>query len=442
MRVNASARAHPEPVNRIAPGTGSGLSAALLPAADRARAWAGDELRALILSGSHATGEAVWAEFDGQRVSLSDLDLYAVLRTEPACRAARARAAADRPRLAREALAWGLAAPLEVAFVTLDGLARMPARPGTVELVRSGRVLFGDAAVMERLPSWEPASIAGEERLLLLENRAFELLSALATGGAQAAASPSGAQAATSSSGAPAQPFAASDAGSTRPMHDAVAALLARHAVLKTALDLAAVRTLVRGELPAGAAARVERARELGAPASLPSWLERAWEGLEPLWQEALAWRSGATQALAPDAASAEWRAATRAWSAVWWAERERPDAQHDPWERALVAAARAPLVRRVRRALAPPVGDAPGTLARLRYALAGTPQHRIHGSATVLLLAAAQSPHQPRLPAGALRALAQLGVTRSAEFAVAAAHTLRAWDRELHAGLRTAAAS
>ncbi|HEY6194644.1 MAG TPA: hypothetical protein VI504_06325, partial [Candidatus Eisenbacteria bacterium] len=71
-----------------------------------------------------------------------------------------------------------------------------------------------------------------------------------------------------------------------------------------------------------------------------------------------------------------------------------------------------------------------------------GTPQHRIHGSASVLLLAAAQSSassEEPRLPAGALRALGQLGVTRSTEFAAAAAGVVRAWDRELHAGLRTA---
>ena len=77
--------------------------------------------------------------------------------------------------------------------------------------------------------------------------------------------------------------------------------------------------------------------------------------------------------------------------------------------------------------------------LARVRHALAGTPQHRIHGSAVVLILAAAQSPQEPRLPGGALRALARLGVTRSTSFDAAALDTLRAWDRELHAGLRTA---
>ena len=76
--------------------------------------------------------------------------------------------------------------------------------------------------------------------------------------------------------------------------------------------------------------------------------------------------------------------------------------------------------------------------LERLRQAVAGTPEHRIHGSATVLMLAAAQGPGEPRLPAGALRALHALGVTRADRFVTAARETLVAWDRQLHAGDRT----
>jgi len=56
-----------------------------------------------------------------------------------------------------------------------------------------------------------------------------------------------------------------------------------------------------------------------------------------------------------------------------------------------------------------------------------------------VLLLAAAQAAGEPRLPAGALRALRQLGITRAARFAEAARESLLAWDRQLHAGERTA---
>ena len=400
MRVNAAARAHPEsrePASRFAPDAGSLLSPALLPAAERARQWAGDGLRALILSGSHATGEAVWAEADGHRVSLSDIDLYAIMRDEAACDAARARATADRLSAQRESLAWGLAAPLEVAFLTLEGLARQPARPGTVALARSGRVLMGDATVLSGLPPWLPQAVTAEERLLLLENRAFELL------------------------------WAATAQG------DSLVALRARHAVLKTALDLATVRTLRHGELPEGAQARVARASALGAPTDLPSWLARAWDGIEALWRDALVWRAGAVAALAPAEARAEWRAVARAWSTAWWAERDGVGVPRDPWERALAAAARAPLARRVRRGLGASTPDgvqgrlSASVLARVRHALAGTPQHRIHGSAVVLILAAAQSPQEPRLSGGALRALARLGVTRSTSFDAAALDTLRA---------------
>jgi hypothetical protein len=301
----------------------------------------------------------------------------------------------------------------------------MPARPGTVELARSGRVLWGDSTLLERLRHWVPADISDEERLLLLENRAFELL--LSAAEAEQIGRSSG----------------AAGPGGAGPADLALAALRARHAVLKTALDLAAVRALSRGELPAGATALVARARELGAPTHSPSWLEGAWDGLEALWLEALAWRNGSTRVLSASAAGLEWRAAARAWAAVWWAEREGVRAPRDPWERALAAAARAPLARRVRRALGTPGAGAPaeGPLARLRHALAGTPQHRIHGSAVVLMLAAAQSPHEPRLPAGALRALRHLGVTRAPEFAAASVDVVRAWDRGLHAGLRTAEA-
>ena len=87
-------------------------------------------------------------------------------------------------------------------------------------------------------------------------------------------------------------------------------------------------------------------------------------------------------------------------------------------------------------------MGDGAGghhLLERLRRAHAGTPAHRIHGSAAVLMLAAAQGAGVPRLPAGALRALRALGVTRADRFGVAARETLVAWDRQLHAGDRTA---
>jgi hypothetical protein len=402
-----------EPEARFGPGTGFEVPVALRPALERAVARAGAGLEALILAGSHATGEAVWARLEGRTVSLSDVDLYAVMRSEAAVAAARGAPAKAGPGApiasARERLEWGLLAPVEVAFVTLAGLARMPARPGTVELARSGRVVAGDAGVLARLPRWEPAAIDAEERLLLLENRAFELLWAELAW-----------------------------AGNPAPR------LRARHAVLKTALELAAARTLAHGELPVGAAARVARACELGPPAGhpfarLPSWLAGAWEGLASPWQDALAWRRGGASLVSDETEAASWRAVTRGWCVAWWAGGPS-GAPADPWERALALAARGSLARRLRRSLAPMPGRAAsGVLERLRRAVRGTPEHRIHGSAVVLMLAAAQGPGEPRLPAGALRALRALGITRADRFVTAARETLVAWDRRLHAGDRTA---
>ncbi|HXS82664.1 MAG TPA: hypothetical protein VN896_08075 [Methylomirabilota bacterium] len=400
-----------EPEARFEPDAGFEVSAALRPALARAVERAGPGLQALILSGSHATGEAVWTSFEGRDVTLSDVDLYAVVRREAAT--------ATPLASAHERRAWGLLAPVEVAFVTLAGLAHMPARPGTVELARSGRVVAGDPGVLARLPRWEPAAIAAEERLLLLENRAFELLWADALWPAR-----------TRSAGA-AGPV---DAAET------LQRLRARHALLKTALELASARTLTHGELPAGAGARVARARDLGAPDGAPSWLAGAWDGLAPLWEEALAWRAGAARLVSDEAQAVSWRAVTRAWCMAWWAEGGR-GAAADPWERALGVAARGSLARRLRRSLAasPGAGPAPGRIERLRRAPAGTPANRIHGSGALLMLAAASAPGEPQLPAGALRALHALGVTRASGFTTAAREALVAWDRQLHAGERTA---
>lgn len=422
-RVNAAPSELPEPVDPSQPATGSALSATFQPVLDLVLGWAGDPLEALVLSGSHATGEAVWAEFEGHRLSLSDLDLYAVMRDDAAVSAAlRRREGTSTATFDEAARLAGLAGPLEVAFVTREGLARMPARPGSVELIRSGRVLVGDERMLERLPHWRPAGVSAEERLLLIENRAFELLWAWHVLG------------------------------------HGLQGLRAQHVILKTALDLAAARTLAHGQLPARSAERVAVARSLGAPSDLPSWLAGAWEGLDPLWETALAWRSGRAEAMREEEAGRAWRAAVRAWSAAWWAEQASPSANADPWERALDSAARGSLLRRLRRSLRPVPGVAAfdslrsavtltpserlarralasrlmRLLWRVRHAWAGTPLLRIHGTAVVLLLAAAQSTGEPVLPAGALRALRRLGVTRESHFSDASRVAVAHWGRAI----------
>ncbi len=419
MRVTAAARVHPEPVDRFAPGTGSGLSEILACVLPAVRAAAGDALETVLLSGSHATGEAVWAVREGRRVSLSDLDLYVVMRDEAAVTVARRALRLPPPDVLLRA---GLAGPVEAGFVTLDGLARMPARPGTVELARSALAVAGKPETLARLPRREPAEIDLDERLRLLENRAFELLWARLV------------------------------------WAPGLDGLRAHHAVLKCALDLAASRALAQAELPAGAATRVTRAIELGEPAGLPSWLAGAWPGLAPLWQEAIAWREGAAAECSPVEFRRDWRAAARGWAASWWAQPSGSTRVVEPFPRALASAARGSLARRLRHSLrplpgssavrvlaqrlaaGPPSGEAVPAdgWSRLLHAADGTPQLRLHGAAVVLMLAAAQAPGEPALPAGALHALRRLGFPRLPSFDDSARVAVCAWGRPLAADAAT----
>jgi predicted nucleotidyltransferase len=380
--------------------------AALDPVLAIAREWAGKRCEALILSGSHASGEGVWCRWREHPVTLSDVDLYAIVPDEAEARAARARIRAGRHGLAPRLLALGFAAPLELAVLTHSGLARQPARPGTLELARRGRVVAGDPTAIASLPRFTPRDVPFEETLLLLENRGFELLLAHAGLGAD----------------------------------DELAALRARHALLKAATDLATVLTLARGELPEGAAARIEWARAHALPAlaeTLPGEALAALTALPALWDTALRWRAGVVERLPSAQARAEWSATVRAWAAVWWSL--QPGAPREPWARALRVAARAPLRRRARQALASLARPGVPATTALRSAMGGTAQHRVHGSATVLLLAAAGSAGVPALPVGALRALRALAVTRAADWETARREVVAAWDRGWQDGQRTA---
>lgn len=360
----------------------------------------GSSLVALILSGSHATGEAAWAEVEGRSRCLSDLDLYAVLADEPSCDRARSgeRSAAQSARLDLA----GVLGPMEVAYLTRSGLSRMPARPGTLTLREAGRVLTGDPGVLEHVPAHRPQDIGFEERLALLENRGAELL------GADPARRPATGE----------------------------RAWLARHATLKGALELAGVLALEGGAWPTRAAERVDSAlRRLDSrpPAAVAPAHALDAHRLAGLWRRALAWRSGAAALLPAAEAAAEWREVVQQWCAVWWrlvAPLQRPQA--DPWAAVRAVAARAPWPRRVRRALdfRPRAGDAGGRAAHLLRVHRGTPVHRLAGSITTLLFCASSAPHAPAVTAGALGVLADLGVTSANEWSAAAQETHARWSR------------
>ncbi|MFI5370933.1 MAG: hypothetical protein ACHQ52_05180 [Candidatus Eisenbacteria bacterium] len=357
---------------------------------------------ALILGGSHAVSEAVWVTHEGRRVSLSDLDLWAVLPDERERRVAAVRLETAGPVLSRQARVAGFLAPIEVTLLTPATLEALPARPATLELAARGKVLVGGDSWLMRVPRHEAADVPREEILLLLENRGFELLWAWSA----------------ATTGAPLDGWRA------------------RHAVLKTALDLAAVLALTQRELPIGAASRVAWARErlVRDPALAPL----AGVGLEALWDAAMAWRSGEPATNATGWTD-EWRRAVSAWVAVW---RHVGDAGlRDPVALAMTMAARASWPRRLRRSIAfRPRLDPPGFAARLAAAPRGTPQHRLGAAAAVMLAAAAETGPEPALGDTAARALRRLAVTPvCAGWGPTAVALTRRWDAWVLDGRRGA---
>jgi hypothetical protein len=373
---------------------------------DVARRWAGTDRLALIVSGSHATGDPVWVTHQGKPVSISDLDVYAVVPDAGAKRAATARAREGRNGLGDRLLMMGLAAPLEVGFHTPADLAGLPARPGTLELYRSGRVVDGDPAWRDAIPAWTARDVSGEEVWLLHENRAFELLWA----------------------SCPSPPD---------PSRAGLDALRRRHAVLKCALDIASVIALSTGELPVDAVARVALARRLW---NAPTWDRTGTP--EPPWEAALAWRGGHAAALAPGAAASERLRTVVAWDATWHrlAGVRRDPAR--PFASVARVARRARLRRRIREALLPDARNArlrePG--GRIRHALDGTPRHRLNAAAAALLMfeasCAAGGDPGGRSELELRRVLRRLGVSSAGP--AAAADLVRAWDRGFLDGQRT----
>ncbi|HYM81467.1 MAG TPA: hypothetical protein VEY91_08650 [Candidatus Limnocylindria bacterium] len=385
------------------------------------RTWAGPARRAMLVGGSHARNRGVWAVVGGREVTLSDLDLYVVLPSHVETRAAEARARNARAELASRLLDLGLAAPLDVGFYTLSDLESLPASHATLELRRHGQVVEGDRSTLDAIPSWTPAQAPAEEILLLLENRAFELLLTWRALGA---------------------------AGELE-------RLQGRHGVLKSALDLATALTLAAGELPDRMPERIasvtERARAGGrgagaAPESIATRVLANAPDLPELWSLALAWRSGRVEALAPREARVEWLRVARAWAVVWGElTAGGPSGREaNPYRRAVLGARRARLRRRVRQAVGfrSRTGIGPGLGSRLAHALRGTPQHRLNAAAVVLLLSAAHGSGAPTLGPAATEALGILGVPardETRDWERAARALVRAWDLWILDGQRTA---
>ena len=131
---------------------------------------------ATVLLGSLARGEGTVLVCGSRPVVLSDLDLTVVFRTPRECAAAASGLRETGRALARGARTWGLLGAVDLGALSLPGLGRPGACPGTRELKRFGAVVAGDPGVLAALPEIPARSIPPEECLLLCENRLLELL--------------------------------------------------------------------------------------------------------------------------------------------------------------------------------------------------------------------------------------------------------------------------
>jgi len=374
--------------NSAAHSASMAIDGRLAEALEHAASWLPDSL-AMVLGGSHASGEAVWIRTVRGEVCLSDIDLYAVFAAEPERAASADRAASAMPGLELRLAQLGFLGPLELGLHTRSEWERLPARPATLELRRHGRVIHGDESAREWLPDYRPGDVPAEEILLLLENRGFELLKAR-------------------------WPLRSDDP---------FAALRRRHSVYKTALDLAAVADLRSGRWEDGAEARVRVARDLAS---------RAVE--EPPWDSALAWRRGVVPD--DDEAERDWWRTSRAWVREWRSTAVGTAQGLEFDEIALRAARRARLRRRLRLALrpGPRAGRRAPAVSRLRFAVPGTPQHRLNASAAALLAALVEldtsSARRAEIERRLARVLARLGVVPAGlEVGRAARGLIAAWE-------------
>lgn len=370
------------------------LDRTVLDTAEAVRGWIGSPL-AIVLGGSQARGDAVERTLGGRRLVLSDVDLHVVVADDAARRDAEPRVAAGRVAFDRRRRAEGELGPLEIGIHSAAEWSALPARPGTLDLRACGAVLSGDPAWRDRLPRWTPRDVPREEILLLLENRAFELIRA----GRTAAGDP-------------------------------VERLVAAHAQYKTALDLATVERLAAGAWEPDAADRVAAARR--------ARVARATIGPDPAWDRALDWRSGWTPGEGEQ--ESDRRAIVDAWVACW-TSLVAPGRGLEAVAR--VAAARARLRRRLRLAFRPemPAEFAPSLASRLRHALAGTPQHRLNASAGAFLVAESAMRRDPAnardTDARLARLLDHLGAVRPGGRAETADRLLAAWERQVNGATR-----
>lgn len=133
--------------------------------------------RTLFMTGSAVTGEWAADHTPEGWVFYSDLDLGVICEhrdreTENRLRA-RLQTRLDELGHVRQ---WKSPPETKVAFFSIPELAAQAPKPGTLEMVNQGRVLWGDRAIRDHFPALTVEDLTWEEAIRLLGNRVIELM--------------------------------------------------------------------------------------------------------------------------------------------------------------------------------------------------------------------------------------------------------------------------
>jgi len=133
----------------------------------------GGGLRAVVLTGSLARNEASFARKGEQTILLSDAEAIVVLHDGtplPPRQATQALCGLVERRLA----ALGIRVHISLSMVHAEYLRRLPPHIFSCELRACGRVLYGDAAMLEQIPRYTAAELSPEDAWRILGNRLVE----------------------------------------------------------------------------------------------------------------------------------------------------------------------------------------------------------------------------------------------------------------------------
>jgi predicted nucleotidyltransferase len=135
-----------------------------------------DAVEAIFLCGSFASGEETIVLETEIPILLSDIDFVVVVKSSNDLRTwfpRRSDLGSACEALLSEVRFGG---HVEVGVMMIDDLRRMPARPGVYDMKNRGRVLNGNAEILNHIPEYRASDITAREALLLIENRVISLL--------------------------------------------------------------------------------------------------------------------------------------------------------------------------------------------------------------------------------------------------------------------------